>query len=430
MKRLVGRLANRRGATIVLVALSTAAILAVGAISVDLAMLLKMRGDAQRTADAGALAGASAFLEQPSMLARQEAQDRAFSLVAANYIGSGLASNSIDTSNKVKTVNGSNWTIVSNHATVEIAPAIYRVRVTVRRPIAPTLFARIFGVNGTPIQAYAAAEATNASGARCVKPLGLADTWDEATSDTDGNDFWDNGEEWEYGADDYYEPWDGEEIDEPGDPVETGYGSSHRDDNGPWTRDFGRQMVIKPQNPQVDQVIKPGHFFAWDMPDDPLITSDCAKAGGSGAQDYAHNICECNDAEVYQGQEYEVKPGNMVGPTKQAFNYLTDLDPNAEWVETVDPDGKITGTVKNSDWAEWRDSPRVIKVALFDPAEEYKSGRISITFNNFALMFVEKYDRDQGSNEDAVFARFLEFAEGSSTEGPGGPLAKVLRLME
>ncbi len=426
MKGVGGRLAKRRGATIVIVALSTAAILAVGAISVDLAMLFKMRGDAQRTADAAALAGASAYLEQPSLLARQEAENRAFDLVAHNYIGSG-GINSIDTSGKVKTVNGNNWTIVSEEATVEIAPDIYRVRVTVRRPLAPTLFARILGINGTPIQAFAAAEATNASGAKCVKPLAIADVWEDATSDTDGNDFWDTGEEWEYGADDYYEPWDGEEIDEPGDPVETGYGSSHRNDNGTWVRDYGRQLIIKAQNPQVDQVIKPGHFFAWDMPDDPIITSSCADAGGSGAQDYAHNICECNDAEVLLGQEYDVKPGNMVGPTKQAFNYLTDLDPNAVWVPGP---GGTGGTVEGSEWGEWRDSPRVIKVALYDPAEEFKSGRISMKFNNIALMFVEKYERDQGSGEDAVFARFLDFAEGSATAGPTGPLVKILRLVE
>jgi len=425
MKRVVGRFADRRGATIVLVALSTAAILAVGAISVDLAMLLKMRGDAQRTADAAALAGASAYLEQPSMLARDSARDRAFRFVAENYIGG----HGIDTSgyDAPPVVKGSNWTIVAEEATVEIAPAIYRVRVTVRRPIAPTLFARILGIAGVPISAFAAAEATNAGGAKCVKPLAMADTWEEATGDTDANDFWDNGEEWEYGPDDYYEPWDGEEIDEPGDPVETGYGSSHRDDNGTWVRDYGRQLIIKPQNPQVDQVIKPGHFFAWDMPDDPIVTTTCGNAGGSGAQDYKHNICECNDAEVSLGQEYEVKPGNMVGPTKTAFNYLTDLDPDAVWVPGP---GGTGGTVEGSDWAEWRDSPRVIKVALYDPGEEFKSGRISITFNNIALMFVEKYDREQGSNEDAVFARFLDFAEGSGAEGVGGPLVKILRLVE
>ena len=427
MKRIVRRFTNRRGATIVIVALSTAAILAVGAISVDLAMLLKMRADAQRTADAGALAGASAFLEKPSLEARQDAEDRAFDLVAHNYIGSGSSPNSIDTSGKVKTFHGNAWKIVSKEATVEIAPDIYRVRVTVRRPLAPTLFARILGINGTPIQAFAAAEATNAGGAKCVKPFALADTWEEATGDIDGNDFWDNGENWEYTPDDYYQPWDGEEIDEPGDPIETGYGSSHRNDNGTWVRDFGRQLIIKPQNPQVDQIIRPGHFFAWHMPLDPVDSDPACSGGSGGAALYKGSICECNDSEVYLDKEYDVEPGNMVGPTKQGIEYLNNLDKGAHWVPGP---GGVGGTVEGSAWAEWRDSPRVIKVALYDPALESHGGRISIKFNNIALMFVEDYKREQGSKEDAVFARFLTFAEGSATAGPGGPLAKVLRLVE
>jgi hypothetical protein len=408
----------------VIVALSTAAILAVGAISVDLAMLFKMRSDAQRTADAGALAGASAYLEKPSLDARQDAEDRAFALVAANYIGG----SGIDTSNKVKTVNGNNWTIVSNHATVEIAPGIYRVRVTVKRPVAPTLFGRILGVSGTPISAFAAAEATNAGGAKCVKPFALADTWEDATADLNGNKFWDTGENWEYGSDDHYQPWDGVETDEPGDPVETGYGSSLRNPYGTWVRDYGRQLVIKPQNPQVDQVIRPGHFFPWRMPEDPIDSDPRCKTGGGGAALYEGSICECNDAEVYLDTEYDVEPGNMVGPTKQGIEYLNGLDKNAKWVPGP---GGVGGTVQGSSYAEWRDSPRVIKVALYDPALESRSGRISIKFNNIALMFLEDYVKGTGQNgEDAVVARFITFAQGSSTAGPGGPLAKVLRLVE
>ena len=426
MKRAVVRLANRRGATIVIVALSTAAILAMGAISVDLAMLLKMRVDAQRTADAAALAGASAYLEQPSMLAMDSAGDRAFRFVSENYVGgSGIDTIGQGSPPPAATVRR----ITSKHATVEIAPAIYRVRVTVRRPLAPTMFAKILGINGTPIQAFAAAEATNAGGAKCVKPFALADTWEESSSDTDGNDFWDNGEEWSYDpAEDSYAPWDGEEIDEPGDPVETGYGSSHRNDNGTWVRDFGRQMIIKPQNPQVDQVIHPGHFFAWKMPDDPIDSDPNCATGGGGASRYKGAICECNDADVFLDTEYDIEPGNMVGPTKDGIEYLNSLDPKAKWVPGP---GGTGGTVTGSQWAEWRDSPRVIKVALFDPAEEVKSGRISIEFNNIALMFLEDYVRAKGkTGEDAVVARFLTFAQGSAVEGPGGPLAKVLRLVE
>lgn len=418
---------GEKGATVTIIAVSLTAILAMVALTVDLGMLFKMRSDAQRTADAAALAGASAYMEQASVLARDSARDRAFRYVAANYIGG----SAIDTSNKALTIHGNNWTITSNHATVEIAPDIYRVRVTVRRPNAPSFFGRILGVTSTPIAAYAAAEATSSGGAKCVKPFAMADTWEEATpgSDANGNNFWDTGENWEYGEGDDYGPWDGVETDELGDPLETGYGSSHRDNNGEgYVRDRGRQMVIKPQNPHVDQMIRPGHFFAWDMPDDPTHTlpGTCPAGGGSGAADYEHSICECNEAEVFTDTEYDLKPGNMVGPTKQGVEALVEQDPGAQWDPSLD-NGK--GGVVGSSHANWRDSPRVIKLALFDPAEEYKSGRISVKFNNIALMFIEEYQQGKGKTEDAVIGRFITFAPGTATPG-GGPLAKVLRLVE
>ena len=429
MRRLVRRYAGRRGATITIVALSTAAILAMGAVTVDLGMLFKMRADAQRTADAAALAGASAYLEYSNIQARDSAYVRAVRYVAANYIGG----HGIDVSGSpTPVIQGTYYKWVFPEATIEFAPDIYRVRVTVRRPTTPSLFGRIFGSINTPIQAYAAAEATNAGGAKCVKPFALADTWDEKTagSDANGNRFWDTGENWDYGNDDSYGPWDGAETDEPGDPQETGYGSSWRDANGQGViRDRGRQLIIKPQNPQVDQVIKPGHFFAWDMPEDPDLSAPagCSGGGGGGAAEFEHSICSCNDAEVYLNTDYDLKPGNMVGPTKQGITNLMKQDASAKWSPTADG-GK--GGVTGSKWSDWRDSPRVIKVALYDPSLEYKSGRISVKFNNIALMFVEDYKREQGSKEDAVFGRFITFAQGSATPGPGGPLAKVLRLVE
>ena len=166
-----------------------------------------------------------------------------------------------------------------------------------------------------------------------------------------------------------------------------------RNPYGTWVRDYGRQLIIKPQNPQVDQIIRPGHFFAWKMPDDPIDSDPNCKTGGGGASLYQGSICECNDAEVYLDTEYDIEPGNMVGPTKSGIEYLNGLDKNAKW--TPGPGG-VGGTVTGSSYPEWRDSPRVIKVALYDPALESKSGRISIKFNNIALMFLEDYVRGKG----------------------------------
>lgn len=437
MVRSVVRFSQRRGATITIVALSVAAILAMGAITVDLGMLFKIRNDAQRVADAAALAGASAYQKYDPLSARPIALERALAFIDSNYVGG----RKVDISDPQPPVlDGDNWTVVASEATIEIAPAIYRVRVRIRRPNAPSWFGRILGITGTNIQAYAAAEATDAGGAKCVRPFALADIWEESATDDNGNNMWDTGEEWQFdpASGDQYAAWDGVEGQTDG-TFQTGFGSDHRnglpDTQDPpqtFTRDWGRQTVLKPQNPQVDQTIMAGHFFVWDMPDDPVVTTECAKAGGSGAQDYEHNICECNDAPVYTDTEYDIKPGNMVGPTKQGFKELIAQDPGARWVEGVDGvnggRGYVTGSNAGANWQD--ESPRVIKVALYDPAEEYKSGRIAIKFNNIGLFFVEDYTRVPGDQEDAVIARFITYAKGSATPGPGGPLAKVLRLVE
>ena len=429
MRAITGR-GSERGSTMVMVAVSLAALLSMGALAVDLAMLMKVRNDAQRTADAAALAGASTYLTQLALDARDSARIRAFEYAAKNYVGGTF----VDTANQVLTVSGNNWTITSNEATVEIAPDIYRVRVTVRRPAVGLLFGRVFGPNTTPIAAYAAAEATNAGGAKCVKPFALADPWDDADNDTDGNDFWDAGEEWNYdpAQGDYYQPWDGFES-EPSTPYETGWGSILRDDNSSYHRDYGRQLVLKPQNPLVDQMINPGHFFAWDMPEDPTQTTNCGVGGGGGgASAYSQNICSCNNTEVYTETPYPIKTGNMVNPTKVGIQDLVALDELASWDPAADGGrGAVTGWNQQLYGNNWRNSPRVIKVGLYDPDQAYKSGKIDIEFTNIGLLFLEAYVRVPGNGDgDYVTARFITFAEGSGPPGPGGPLAKVLRLVE
>ena len=57
------RLGNERGATLVFLAVSLGALFGFMALAIDLGMMYVAHEDAQRAADAGALAGASAFLD-------------------------------------------------------------------------------------------------------------------------------------------------------------------------------------------------------------------------------------------------------------------------------------------------------------------------------------------------------------------------------
>jgi len=424
MKRVVGRLAKRRGATIVIVALSTAAILAMGAISVDLAMLFKMRVDAQRTADAAALAGASAYLEFPKPVdARDLARERAIKYVNANYIGARTVD--VDSSDGGTTVTGTKWVVQTKEAVVVILPDVEKVRVIVRREGVGLMFARILGINTTAISALAAARTVNAGGAKCVKPFALPDMWSDLDDDTNGNRQWEDGEEWDFDpAVDHYAPY---KLPEGYTAPETGYGSDYRNtysDAGgyQYTGDKGRQIKIKPTDPNDDGVISPGIFYPWVMPEDPEQEADCGiggAGGDQGASAYSQNICSCNNSEIYLETEYEIKTGNMVGPTHFGTEDLIALDPDAYW----DP---VTNSVKGSDWGNWLDSPRVIKIALWDPIEIQKSGKQYIKFTNISLMFVEQQDK----LKDPVTARFITYAQGSGPGPKTGPLVKILQLVE
>ena len=63
---------NERGSTILLVTLSMTALLSIVALAVDVGMLFDVRTEAQRTADAAALAGAGTFLMKGDLGATDE----------------------------------------------------------------------------------------------------------------------------------------------------------------------------------------------------------------------------------------------------------------------------------------------------------------------------------------------------------------------
>ena len=108
--RMRGMLRNERGATIALVAVSLTAMLGMGALAVDLGMLRKARVDAQRTADAAALAGASAFIDNNVPLAaRDDARERALDYANRNYVG-GTTVN-VDSSAGGTTLEGTKWVV-------------------------------------------------------------------------------------------------------------------------------------------------------------------------------------------------------------------------------------------------------------------------------------------------------------------------------
>jgi hypothetical protein len=423
-------LRNERGASLAFVAVTILGMLSVMALAIDLGMLYKTRGEAQRAADSGALAGASAFVDfdKTEPQADDSANARALNYAQRNYMTGGV--------------------IQPAEVTVQVITDSAKVRVWVRRAAVQTWFARIFGVATVPIGAHAAAEATQAGEGTCVKPFAIPDYWEDPDDDIVVVNRWmDNDGEQGGGQDPTDEEWDFNPAD--GDRYErfedtapsstqTGLGSDWRNGllsgGSQYYRDQGRAIVIKQSDPQGSP--QPGYFYPFVIPGTP--------PGGAA---YRENIWECSTAPITLNEDYNPeecqetgmpegscdvsKPGNMIGPTKQGLDSLIAQDPGAHWEESPDGlvvDGQLyeTGRVAGSRFGEnWRASPRVVIVPMMDP-NYIGNGRTQMRFNNLALIFIEDFD----NRHKAVVARYIGPAPGTD-EGPvEGSLIKFIRLVE
>lgn len=389
-------LKSERGATMVIVALAMGALFGFLALAIDLGMLYVAHSDAQRAADAAALAGASAFLDNNGPAAAGPARQRALEYALRNTFQNGP--------------------IDSNEVVITVLPDSGKVGVYIHRDSVHTLFARVLGIRTVPIAAFAAAQAVNAGAAKCLKPFAVPDLWDDPKDDKNGDRLMDNGETWTFpNSSTRYEAFTGNNA-----ATATGYGSAWRNSSSPgFTNDFGRQISIKAQDPNSPYVPQPGVFLPWQIPTDPT-EAPCKGGIGGGASAYRNDICSCNNSNVQLGTPYPIKTGNMVGPTFQGVGELINKDPNAYW----DPS---TQTVKGSTYGgSWMNGPRVVKLALFAPGQITGSGMQTIKFNNFALMFIEA----QQNQKSPVTGRFLYFATGSGDGPVTGSLVKTLKLIK
>lgn len=400
-------LRQREGSVLAIVAVMLVALLAVVALAVDLGMAYTARAEAQRMADAAALAGASAYLDHLNPTdAVADVRQRAYDYVARNTV----RNQNVDSAQDVN---------------VEVVPSMQRVRVWVQRRDLGTWFARFLGIDRMTVNAAATAQALTAGGAKCLKPWALMDLWNETTSDTDQDRWWDEGESWEYDATsgDTYQRTSAIGENAAGNPnAATGYGSAFRNEHTNYKNDWGRRIHIKAPDPNAEYVPNPGTFLPWRVgPDD------------SGGADYRWNIANCNLTTIFLGDgdpsttedQYPIETGNMVGPTFQGVRDLIAQDPTAQWNETVKTDGTITGEITGSQFPGL-ESPRVIKVAMIDPYQLVTSGMQTVEFTNFALLFLE----DMPAMHDDVTARFLYYVDGSAVGSTTSPLVKIIRLVE
>jgi hypothetical protein len=424
MSKVLRTIDNERGATLALLAVISAAVVAVIALGVDLGMLWTARAEGQRSADAGALAGASAyrdFFDPNAQETQNAARTRALATATANRIRS--------------------IPVAQSEVTVTLLPAQQRVQVLIARASVTTFFARIFGISSVPVSASATAEAAiGGTSVTCLRPFLISDIWYEANrgpsgQDANSNYLWDfgtgngggrnnNGEQWAYETSqgDYYNRFDPSST-PPAGQQQTGWGSNFRYTNAgaavyPYPNDYGAPILLKPQTGTSQRVDM--FYQLMDM-------------GNGNVRNYVDSYpCTGQGAQV--GDLASIAPGGKTGQAKQGIDDLVALDPQATW----DPATKtVTGSqppagsgISPSQW-DWTMSPRVMTVALFDPLYiangAIQGGNAQIPITNFVKLWAQSAN---GNNN--ISAIFLGFA-GAGTGGGGtstGTTTKYLRLVQ
>ena len=380
----------------VFVGLGFMAFLSVSMLAIDVGMLMTARSQAQNSADAGALAGATA-------LVFDNWDDRT---------PSGPAVQNALTASTANQVIAKNVSVTAPDVTFPTDPAGIndRVHVIVYRTAArgnpvSTLIAQYFGVKTADISASATAEASSANAETCVLPFTIPDKW---TEHSDGKGVSDGP--WSPASmfDVYYTKGSNQNggVALPSPDVYVAPGNTGYTGFDP-VADKGLEMTLKTNNKTQ---VSPSLYNPWDLP------------GSVGGSDYRNNIAGCNTAIVGIGDFLTPETGNMVGPTQQGTNDLIAKDPGATWDTTCNC---VTGSAFGR-------SPRIGIIPLYDPyiyATGQQSGKShpDLKVTNYLGFFIEEVD---GSGQVKGRITPVGGIYKSSLGPKDGAFPKVIRLVQ
>lgn len=342
MRTLRKFLNDESGVTAIHVVCSIVMIFAFAVVTIDMSLIQLAKTQLQNAADAAAIAGAIAMVEAEG--------DQAAGISGA-IACAGLNTAVQDVERQVA-ITAADVTFPEN---AQIRVETHRtqatgdpVRLYFLKVLDPVLN------NLGDVSAVASASVFPVNGTDCLKPWCFPDKWDDADNDS----LYDEGE--------FYDP----EI--------TGYRVPDH---------VGQEIILKLNNANASP--RMGWFYAVDFAPintgDPVIT---------GADIYREWIWTCEPFMVSVGDQLQIEPGNMIGPTGQGVADLIDLDPNAYWDAS-------TGTVKGSDFPT---SPRIINVATFDPSVGMQTdvnGKDYLTVVKLVVVFLEDIDGKE------VIGRFM-----------------------
>ncbi|HXH51364.1 MAG TPA: pilus assembly protein TadG-related protein [Terriglobia bacterium] len=308
-----------RGVSILIIAVSMVFVLGIAGLGIDLASLYVGRNQAQRAADAGALAAAQYIALKctagsgtltPDCQAK--AKDKAVAVTNANLIA-GVTPNitTADVTFIETSANDPQLQVIAGRDTAHTNPM-------------PTFFVKIFGIYSANVSAKAVAEAFNPAGggppvgAKCLKP------WLMPNCDPGHN--WTSGYKNPACADSSFPSgYASQFIDSyPSSPYSTTLLNPGSSSGGGVQ---GETITIKSSDPS--QASGPSKFYPVYLPPGQVASAcpSCANGGGGGGPSsgslYRQNIECCNTTQISCGSQV-IQPitGNMVGPTGQGVDCL------------------------------------------------------------------------------------------------------------
>jgi len=385
MKRIQRLRRDQSGMSLVFIGLGMMAFVSASMLAIDVGMLMTARSQAQNSADAGALAGATALLYD-------NWNDRSPTGPAVTNAINGALQNK---------VMGGNVAVgpVDVEFPTDPAGEADRVKVTVYRNAAHgnplnTMIAKYFGMATANIAATATAEVSAANAMTCVKPFTVPDKWlEKQTPPWDGTDTYD-------AFDNKSRPLANPDIYIPADqPGYTGYNQES---------ERGQILTIRAA---TGANITVSFYFSIDLGKPPIT-------GGSA---YDWNIANCNTTSYYWGDLLQQEPGAMNGPTISGAELLIAKDPGAYW-------DTATNRVKGN---ALYPSPRVFPIPLYDPIyydEGKRNGRTAdLRTANWIGFFL---DHIEGNGLVGRIIPITGIRDKNGPPAPAGLNPKTIRLVQ
>jgi hypothetical protein len=366
-----------RGAVLVHVALCLLVLCAFSAFAIDWGVFWVSRGQAQNAADAGAMAGAVALAydDLNNHADNGPAKRSAFIAAESSRVWGQVANVNVGTDITFPTC--------PDGSTSCVRVDVYRNQ-SRGNPL-PVFFGSLIGLDHQDVRATATAEATEANATSCLKPWAIPDKWEEHYPTpgawnplTSSFDTMTSGKNPVPLANpDVYRP--------PTESDMTGFRASGT------PNDIGTLVVLK-SGKHGEGLSQPGWLYPVRL-----------KPTDSGGADYSRNIRECTGSPIKIGDTLHPENGVKNGPTDQAVTDLIAADPSATWSDPDGPGG-VPGKVVNSCMQTAScptsvspsptQSPRIVAVALFNPATFVDGGDIQVV-NILGFFIVAQDSKDK-----------------------------------